>query len=157
MKIRNRFGRLTHGHNRIGAQSSTYRSWRAVIQRCCNPTAANYSRFGAKGITCCERWRKFENFLADLGPRPKNKTLGRVFDLMPYGPGTAYFQSAHEQRMRKLAHHFFEGKVKGWSDRQLNAVVKFIFKVLAEVPDTDPRQHADEVLKNLYVPAVLAA
>lgn len=55
-----------------------------MIQRCYNPRQEAYSRYGALGVTVCDRWHySFENFLADIGPRPKGKTLDRWPN--PYG------------------------------------------------------------------------
>lgn len=47
-----------HGlyHTRINA------IWRNMIQRCTNPKNQKYYRYGGRGITVCEEWRKFENF-----------------------------------------------------------------------------------------------
>jgi hypothetical protein len=146
--MRNRFGRLTHGHNRVGRQSPEYRAWRGIVQRCCNPNAANFARFGGSGVTVSKRWRKFENFLADVGSRPSARhSIGRIFDIMPYGRDFASWQTPYEQRMHKLAHHFFEGKVKGWSDRRFNAVVKFVSKIIADAPDIEA---SEVVLELLY-------
>lgn len=39
-------------------------------ERCRNPNKAAYKYYGARGIRFCERWESFENFLADMGPRP---------------------------------------------------------------------------------------
>ncbi len=41
-----------------------------MIQRCTNPNSPDYPRWGGKGIKVCERWLKFENFLADMGEKP---------------------------------------------------------------------------------------
>jgi hypothetical protein len=75
---------VTHGHTRNRKMSREYNSYQAMLRRC---TKSNYSRFkswGGKGITVCDRWRhSFENFLADMGPRPIGKTLDRFPD--PYG------------------------------------------------------------------------
>ena len=68
-----------HGHGSVGlGQTATYRTWAAMKRRCNNPRAQNYKFYGAKGITYEERWEKFANFLADMGNRPDDTTLGRI-------------------------------------------------------------------------------
>jgi len=59
--------------------SPTYRSWQAMIQRCYDPNVAHYKRYGALGITTCDRWKNsFDSFLADMGERPVGMTLDRI-------------------------------------------------------------------------------
>lgn len=73
-----------HGHGRRDKKRSpTYRSWDKMIQRCTNPNDAHYSYYGGRGITVCERWRKFENFLADMGERPIGPGRGFTLDRYP--------------------------------------------------------------------------
>ena len=45
--------------------------------RCLNPDAEDTEWYGERGITVCDRWLKFENFLADMGERPEDLTLDR--------------------------------------------------------------------------------
>jgi hypothetical protein len=45
--------------------------------RCFNKGHIAYKDYGGRGITVCERWLKFENFLADMGERPDGLTLDR--------------------------------------------------------------------------------
>jgi hypothetical protein len=47
-------------------------------RRCYNPNHESYSYYGGRGITVCDRWHIFENFLADMGERPEGKTLDRL-------------------------------------------------------------------------------
>ena len=61
------------------SKSGSYRSWKAMIERCNNKNVPHYARYGAKGIKVCDRWYKsFENFYADMGERPEGKTLDRI-------------------------------------------------------------------------------
>ena len=70
-----------HGHWIGGAESPTYQSWRAMVKRCTQPTAANWKYYGGRGIRVCARWREgFEAFLADMGERPPATTLDRYPD-----------------------------------------------------------------------------
>lgn len=66
----------THGMTK----SSEFGIWAGMKQRCTNPNDFNWSNYGGRGITVCERWRhSFENFYADLGPRPSKKhSLDRI-------------------------------------------------------------------------------
>ena len=47
-----------------------YWRWVAMMRRCFDEKNNAYPEYGAKGITVCERWRKMENFFADMGPMP---------------------------------------------------------------------------------------
>ena len=55
----------------------TYRTWRAMMVRCYNDASKNFILYGARGITVCPQWHTFEGFLADMGERPRGKTLDR--------------------------------------------------------------------------------
>ena len=73
---------VTHGHTRRRKNSNTRNSptrssWCCMMQRCYNTKGKKYRDYGARGIRVCERWHKFENFLADMGVRPRGKTLDR--------------------------------------------------------------------------------
>ena len=56
------------------------------MQRCTNPNNPAYHNYGGRGITLCKRWRKFENFLADLGVQPEGMTLDRIDNSKGYSP-----------------------------------------------------------------------
>lgn len=47
--------------------------WKGMLRRCRNINDPNFAKYGARGIKVCERWLKFENFLADMGKRPSEK------------------------------------------------------------------------------------
>jgi len=56
------------------SKTSEYGAWRDMLQRCNNPKNAWYDSYGGRGIKVCERWHKFENFIADMGFK-KDRTL----------------------------------------------------------------------------------
>jgi len=62
--------RKKHGHASGGKLSLTYSSWINMISRITNPSYPSFKQYKARGIKVCKRWRKFENFLADMGERP---------------------------------------------------------------------------------------
>jgi len=64
----------THGQSK----TPTYRSWTAMKFRCLNSNHIAYPQYGGRGITVCQRWLRFENFLADMGERPVDMTLDRI-------------------------------------------------------------------------------
>jgi hypothetical protein len=48
--------------------------------RCDNPNNPAWPVYGGKGITYRKRWRKFEVFLADMGPKPSPDHYFRRLD-----------------------------------------------------------------------------
>jgi len=69
------------------AYSRTYGIWSGMRQRCSNPNATNYFRYGAKGIKVCEAWSKYDQFILDMGepPTPRH-TLDRIDPNGDYTP-----------------------------------------------------------------------
>src|SRR5437762_2841096 len=68
-------------------QSREYSSWEHIIQRCTNPKNSAFKHYGGRGIKVCERWLAFENFLADMGPRPEGTSIERNNRNGDYEPG----------------------------------------------------------------------
>jgi len=62
-----------HGHAKAKSETSEYRSWRAMRERCLNRNNKKFKDYGARGIKVCARWDNFEDFLADMGPKPTPK------------------------------------------------------------------------------------
>jgi hypothetical protein len=75
----------------------TRNAWREMWKRCTNPRSKSFAWYGARGIAVCERWRSFENFLADMGPRPLGLSLDRVDNDRGYEPGNCRWATASEQ------------------------------------------------------------
>lgn len=76
----------------------TYRSWKAMRERCCVPTAKDYPVYGARGIRVDERWvDDFLAFLADMGERPEGTTLDRIDVFGNYEPGNCRWATPVQQ------------------------------------------------------------
>jgi hypothetical protein len=95
-----RNGGFKHGATANNSITSEYQSWRSMISRCTNPRTINYLYYGGRGITICERWQGehgFENFLADMGPRPEGQTIDRKEVKGNYEPGNCRWATPKEQ------------------------------------------------------------
>lgn len=52
------------------SQTKEYKAWQRMKSCCQNPNVPYYPKYGGKGITICEEWMEFSQFLADMGPVP---------------------------------------------------------------------------------------
>ena len=88
--------RPKHGHL-VDGQSKTYTSWAEMWRRCTKINNSEYKNYGGRGISVCDRWSKFENFLSDMGERPHKKTLDRINQNGNYEPSNCRWASSWQQ------------------------------------------------------------
>jgi hypothetical protein len=71
----------------------TYSTWLSMTKRCRNKEP------GYENISVCERWLRFENFLADMGERPSLAySIDRIDSRGNYEPGNCRWATAAQQR-----------------------------------------------------------
>lgn len=89
-----------HGEGGRRKTTTEYEIWKGMKARCSNPKHTGYSRYGARGISVCARWRdSYEAFLADMGRRPSGKhSIDRINNEGNYEPSNCRWATASEQR-----------------------------------------------------------
>lgn len=101
--------------------TSIYRTWADIKKRCLNPNNKAYKHYGGRGITICERWLKFENFLADMGERPDGLTIERIDNDKGYSPENCRWATYKEQnrnsRRTRMISYFGETRcLSEWAE-----------------------------------------
>ena len=88
--------------------SPTHFSWTAMLSRCRNPNRSNFKNYGGRGISVCQRWLIFENFLADMGLRPEGTEIDRDDVNGNYEPGNCRWATLDVQANNKRDSKKFE-------------------------------------------------
>lgn len=108
-----------HGHRRRAGSSTnppsgarrrvgtslTYGVWRGMLDRCRNTNSPAWRLYGGRGITVCDRWRKFENFLSDMGEKPPGMSLDRIDNNGSYEPSNCRWADQETQCNNKRTNH----------------------------------------------------
>ena len=94
----------------VYGRTPTYNSWRSMKERCFNPNHKGFKYWGGRGVTVCERWLTYSNFLNDMGERPDGHVLSRNQDKGNYEPGNVTWKLLAENT--KEMKHAVGTKVK---------------------------------------------
>lgn len=87
--------RCTHGLS----SSPEYRIWWSMLKRCTLPSDSAFHKYGALGISVCERWQTFENFFSDMGSRPTgDHSIDRIDGTGDYTPNNCRWATRHQQQ-----------------------------------------------------------
>lgn len=104
-----------------GKQTPTYRIWDGMKNRCLNPNNKDYGRYGGRGISVCERWLEYENFLADMGERPPGLTIDRIDGNGNYTLTNCRWATRKEQRLNMADVHGIDHAALGITISALRA------------------------------------
>jgi hypothetical protein len=96
-------------HGESGARSSgrrakptsEYSTWKGMLRRCEDVNNPDYKNYGGRGITVCERWHDYRNFLTDMGRCPPDLALERINNDLGYGPSNCKWATYKEQNNNK--------------------------------------------------------
>lgn len=94
-------GKSSLKHGARARRTPTYRSWAAMRDRCLNPNATGYRRWGGRGIKPCPEWTFFENFLNDMGERPSGTTLDRIDNNLGYYKANCRWATSSQQNKNR--------------------------------------------------------
>ena len=104
-------GRNCYSHGREG--TPTHTSWSRMRSRCNYLKSHKRERYAERGITVCDRWGSFKNFLEDMGRRPSPAhSIERIDNDKGYEPGNCKWATRHEQDRNKSTNHWivFKGE-----------------------------------------------
>lgn len=78
--------------------TTEYTSWAGMKQRCTNKKHKEYKNYGGRGISFCQRWKVYENFIFDMGKKPSKKhSLDRINNNGNYMPSNCRWATKRQQ------------------------------------------------------------
>jgi hypothetical protein len=75
----------------------------------CNPATkhkGNIKYYVSKGVTVCDRWKKFENFFADMGEAEEGLTIDRKDSSGNYEPSNCRWATRTQQNRNMSSNHW---------------------------------------------------
>lgn len=87
---------------------SGFKVWESMMRRCFNPLDKDFSSYGGRGITVCDRWMDPRNFALDMGERPLKYSLDRIDVNGNYCPENCRWATPMQQGANKRNNRIFE-------------------------------------------------
>jgi hypothetical protein len=115
--------KLTESRYKHGmSKTSVYRVWTSMWQRCTNPKSVEYHNYGGCGITVCDEWQDFNQFITDMGMRPSGFQLDRIDNNKGYYKENCRWTpqelNLNNRRVnRVITFDGFTGTIAQWAER----------------------------------------
>lgn len=143
-------GKYIHGEGK----TRIYRIWASMKQRCFNPKAHAYERYGGRGITMCEEWANdylcFKEWAMNNG-FSEDLSIDRIDNNQGYFPENCRWATRAQQQRNKRTTRFatLNGETKSLAEwEEITGIGKrvlwnrlFIFEWTDEKALTTPIKH----------------
>jgi len=109
----------THGES----NTAEFKAWTNMRQRCFSKQNASFNGYGGRGITVCDRWSSYINFINDMGDKPTRRhSIERADNDGHYTPCNCYWalpidQMNNTRFNRKVTHKGETLSVRQWERR----------------------------------------
>lgn len=100
------------------SKTRIYNIWNGILTRCKNQNHHSYARYGAVGLTVCDRWLSFDNFITDMGECPYKHSIDRIDNSKGYEPDNCRWVEQRVQNRNQRSNVFltFNGKTMCQTD-----------------------------------------
>ena len=103
------------------SQTALFQRWHMMVRRCTDQRIEAYKNYGGRGITVCDRWMVFENFVEDMGFPDRGMTLERIDNDKGYSKENCCWaprktQSRNKRTNRMIEHNGKTQCVSDWED-----------------------------------------
>ena len=126
------------------SKSPEHNSFRGAKDRCTNPNGPEWEHYGGRGIEF--RFSSFEEFFAEVGPKPEPKraySIDRIDKDGHYEPGNVRWATRKQQNANKRA----VGKLQTKNDRLEQVLTRYanvLIDLLAAQAVTRAREEAEK-------------
>lgn len=143
---KNRFNKHAekHGHS----QHELYPTWKNMIKRCKDINDKKFKNYGGRGISVCEMWLDFNNFVLDMGERPgKEMTLDRINVNGNYEPTNCRWATQKTQQNNRRDNRIIEAFGEKRTAPEWQEITGISAKIIRQRIDRDGCKNPEDIFK----------